>query len=275
MSTSTGLDIGDSVHISQHHAAGRREPDHHRPRLHHRHRRRADRRARRGAAGRRPRRKPRRRAPPRAKPRRPPKARQRRKRARATEPRSGERSSHATSRRSRQSRHRNTPATGTTSASWRWTRSSAAIPLRRGAARFEGQCAEGTVAGEKVLVLKPETYMNKSGRSVGEAVRFYKLAPADVIVIHDEIDLAAGKVRVQGRRRSRRPQRPAQHRRAHRQRTMRRVRLGIGHPGVPEQVHGHVLDDFVESRGRMAGAAAGRHRRRVAAAGRRAIRPSS
>ena len=62
--------------------------------------------------------------------------------------------------------------------------------------RFQADCAEGRLGGEKVLVLKPQTYMNESGRAVGEALRFFKLAPEDVIVLYDEIDLAPGKIRV-------------------------------------------------------------------------------
>ncbi len=114
--------------------------------------------------------------------------------------------------------------------------------------RFDGQCAEGTVAGEKVLALKPETYMNNSGRSVGQAVRFYKLAPADVIVIHDEIDLAAGKIRykVGGGHAGHNGLRDID---AHIGKDYARVRLGIGHPGVPEQVHDHVLDTFSKAEG--------------------------
>jgi len=63
-------------------------------------------------------------------------------------------------------------------------------------ARFQGDVSEGEVAGEKILVLKPMTFMNESGRAVGEAVRFYKLAVEDVFVIYDELDLAAAKLRV-------------------------------------------------------------------------------
>ena len=62
--------------------------------------------------------------------------------------------------------------------------------------RFKGLVSEGSVAGEKIFALKPQTYMNESGRSVGEAVRFYKLDLADVIVFHDELDLVPGKLRV-------------------------------------------------------------------------------
>ncbi len=66
-------------------------------------------------------------------------------------------------------------------------------PARR---RFEGEVREGVLGGRKTLVLKPLTYMNESGRAVGEAMRFYRLAPADVVVFHDELDLPPGKLRV-------------------------------------------------------------------------------
>src|SRR5688500_13489817 len=62
--------------------------------------------------------------------------------------------------------------------------------------RFQGEAAEGTLDGEKVLLLKPQTFMNNSGQSVGEAMNFYKLTPDDVVVLYDEIDLAPGKVKV-------------------------------------------------------------------------------
>ena len=63
-------------------------------------------------------------------------------------------------------------------------------------ARFEGEIAEGQLAGERALILKPATYMNESGRSVGQAMRFYKLAPGDVVAIYDELDLPPGKLRM-------------------------------------------------------------------------------
>lgn len=62
--------------------------------------------------------------------------------------------------------------------------------------RFQGETHDGVVSGEKILVLKPQTFMNESGRSVGEAARFFKLTPSDIIVFYDEIDLAPGKLRV-------------------------------------------------------------------------------
>lgn len=113
-------------------------------------------------------------------------------------------------------------------------------PWRR---RFDGQCAEGTIDGEKVLALKPETFMNESGRAVGAAVRFYKLPPADVTVIHDEIDLAAGKVhfKVGGGHAGHNGLRNID---SHIGKDYARVRLGVGHPGEPERVTDHVLDSF-------------------------------
>lgn len=110
-------------------------------------------------------------------------------------------------------------------------------------ARFESQCAEGAIDGEKVLALKPETYMNNSGRAVGTAVRFFKLEPADVVVIHDDIDLAGGKIRykVGGGHAGHNGLRDID---AHIGKDYARVRLGVGHPGLREQVHDHVLDPF-------------------------------
>ena len=109
--------------------------------------------------------------------------------------------------------------------------------------RFEGQCAEGTFDGEKILALKPNTFMNESGRAVGTAVRFYKLTPQDVTVFHDEIDLAPEKVRFK------RGGGHAGHNgirdiAAHIGAEFARVRIGVGHPGLKDRVSGHVLDDF-------------------------------
>lgn len=110
-------------------------------------------------------------------------------------------------------------------------------------ARFQGQCAEAVVDDEKVIALKPETWMNNSGRAVGEAVRFFKLAPGDVTVIHDDIDLAAAKVRfkVGGGHAGHNGLRDID---AHIGKDYARVRLGIGHPGTSDDVHDHVLDEF-------------------------------
>ncbi len=110
-------------------------------------------------------------------------------------------------------------------------------------ARFEGEIAEGVLAGEKALILKPATYMNESGRAVGQAMRFYKLEPADVVVIYDELDLPPGKLRMK------RGGGTAGHNglksiEAHIGKDFRRMRIGIGHPGAKELVHGYVLHDF-------------------------------
>lgn len=113
-------------------------------------------------------------------------------------------------------------------------------------ARFQGQICEGTIAGEKALVLMPATYMNESGRSVGEAMRFYKLSPDDVTVLHDELDLAPGKVRVKigGGAGGHNGIRSID---SHIGRDYRRIRLGIGHPGDKDLVHNYVLQDFAKS----------------------------
>lgn len=113
-------------------------------------------------------------------------------------------------------------------------------------ARFQGEAAEGRLGGEKVLLLKPATFMNLSGQSVGEAMRFYKLAPEDVTVFHDELDLAPGKVRVkQGGGHAGHNGLRSLH--SHIGDAYRRVRLGIGHPGRKELVTQYVLQDFAKS----------------------------
>ena len=109
--------------------------------------------------------------------------------------------------------------------------------------RFHGELAEGVIGGEKVLILKPQTFMNDSGRAVQAAMTFYKLAPANVVVFHDELDLAGGKLRVKqgGGHAGHNGLRDIQ---AHIGPEFRRVRLGVGHPGDKEKVIGHVLKDF-------------------------------
>jgi PTH1 family peptidyl-tRNA hydrolase len=113
--------------------------------------------------------------------------------------------------------------------------------------RFRGLFAEGTIAGEKVLALKPMTWMNESGAAVQPAASFYKLAPDALWVFHDELDLAPGKVRVK------RGGGAAGHNglrsidRALGAQDYWRVRLGIGHPGQKERVTGHVLGDFAKA----------------------------
>jgi PTH1 family peptidyl-tRNA hydrolase len=113
-------------------------------------------------------------------------------------------------------------------------------PWRR---RFQGVAAEGIIGSERVLCLLPGTYMNESGRAVAEAAHFYKLGLAEVVVFHDEIDLAAGKVRVKvgGGAAGHNGLRSIS---AHIGNDYRRVRIGVGHPGLKDLVHAHVLNDF-------------------------------
>jgi PTH1 family peptidyl-tRNA hydrolase len=112
--------------------------------------------------------------------------------------------------------------------------------------KFQGLVAEGKIGGEKILLIKPQTFMNLSGQSVGEAMRFYKLQPGDVTVFYDELDLLAGKVRVKvgGGAGGHNGIRSLDQ---HIGNPYRRVRIGIGHPGVKELVHGHVLGDFARA----------------------------
>jgi PTH1 family peptidyl-tRNA hydrolase len=114
------------------------------------------------------------------------------------------------------------------------------LPWRR---RFQGVAAEGMLDGRRVLLLLPGTYMNESGRAVAEAAHFYKLGSADVVVVHDEIDLSPGKVRVKtgGGIAGHNGLRSIS---LHIGNDYRRVRIGVGHPGVKDLVHSHVLDDF-------------------------------
>ena len=113
-------------------------------------------------------------------------------------------------------------------------------------ARFQAQTAEGVLANEKVLAMKPTTFMNESGRSVGEAARFYKVTPAEIVVLHDELDLALGKVRLKtgGGHAGHNGLRSID---AHLGPDFHRVRIGIGHPGDKALVHGHVLSDFAKA----------------------------
>ena len=113
-------------------------------------------------------------------------------------------------------------------------------------AKFQGALSEGVLGSEKVLLLKPETFMNLSGQSVGEAMRFYKLTPEDVTVFHDELDLAPGKVRVkQGGGHAGHNGLRSIHQ--HIGEAYGRVRLGIGHPGHKDRVSGYVLSDFAKA----------------------------
>lgn len=116
-------------------------------------------------------------------------------------------------------------------------------PWRR---RFQGETSEGTIGGEKVILLKPTTYMNESGRAVGEAANFFKLGVDAIAVFHDEIELPAAKLRVKvgGGIAGHNGLRSIS---AHVGNEYRRVRIGVGHPGVKELVHAHVLNDFAKS----------------------------
>ncbi|MHB2167083.1 aminoacyl-tRNA hydrolase [Alsobacter sp. R-9] len=116
-------------------------------------------------------------------------------------------------------------------------------PWRR---RFQGETAEATIGTERVILLKPETYMNESGRAVGEAMRFFKIPLADVVVFHDELDLPPAKLRVKlgGGNAGHNGLRSIT---AQCGNDYRRVRLGIGHPGVKELVHAYVLNDFAKA----------------------------
>lgn len=116
-------------------------------------------------------------------------------------------------------------------------------PWRR---RFQGLSAEGAVGGDKVLALKPQTFMNLSGQAVGEAMRFYKMIPDQVVVIHDELDLPTGRIRVKrgGGHGGHNGLRSIDD---HIGKDYWRIRVGIGHPGSKEQVHGWVLSNFAKA----------------------------
>jgi PTH1 family peptidyl-tRNA hydrolase len=112
--------------------------------------------------------------------------------------------------------------------------------------KFQGSVSEGLLGREKVILLKPETFMNLSGQSVGEAMRFYKLEPADITVFHDELDLAPAKCRVKmgGGHAGHNGLRSIHQ---HIGPEYQRVRLGIGHPGHKDRVAGYVLHDFAKA----------------------------
>jgi PTH1 family peptidyl-tRNA hydrolase len=113
-------------------------------------------------------------------------------------------------------------------------------------ARFQGAVAEGLIGSERVALLMPQTFMNESGRSIGEAMRFHKIGVDAVIIVHDELDLAPAKVRVKvgGGNAGHNGLRSIS---AHIGNDYKRVRLGIGHPGERELVHPYVLSDFAKS----------------------------
>ena len=112
--------------------------------------------------------------------------------------------------------------------------------------RHQGLAAEGLIANERVMLIKPQTYMNDSGRSVGEALRYMKLDLGALIVVHDELDLAPAKVRVKvgGGDAGHNGLRSIT---AHLGPGYKRVRIGIGHPGDKALVHPYVLNDFAKS----------------------------
>jgi PTH1 family peptidyl-tRNA hydrolase len=116
-------------------------------------------------------------------------------------------------------------------------------PFRR---RFQGVAVEGTIGGEKILLLLPGTYMNESGRAVQEAASFFKLEPGQVLVFHDEAELSPGKVRVKlgGGNAGHNGLRSISD---HIGNDYRRVRLGIGHPGDKSLMERYVLQDFAKS----------------------------
>jgi peptidyl-tRNA hydrolase, PTH1 family len=115
-------------------------------------------------------------------------------------------------------------------------------PWRR---KFQGVACEGPLAGERLLLLLPGTFMNESGRAVAEAVHFYKLEPGQLIVFHDELDLPPGKVRVKtgGGIAGHNGLRSISE---HVGNEYRRVRIGIGHPGAKDLVYPYVLSDFAK-----------------------------
>ena len=116
-------------------------------------------------------------------------------------------------------------------------------PFRR---RFHAMTAEGELAAVKTLLLKPTTYMNESGRAIGEAAQFFKLAPKEIVVIHDEIALNAGKLRVKkgGGTAGNKGIKSIDD---HIGPEFRRVRIGVGHPGEKSEVASFVLHDFAKA----------------------------
>jgi peptidyl-tRNA hydrolase, PTH1 family len=120
------------------------------------------------------------------------------------------------------------------------------LDLPEPAKKFQGWVQEARIGGEKVILLKPATFMNESGRSIRAALDFYKLAPDDVTVFYDELDLAPFKLKVK------RGGGAAGHNGIrstidHIGSEFRRVRLGVGHPGHKDKVTGHVLGNFAKS----------------------------
>lgn len=113
-------------------------------------------------------------------------------------------------------------------------------------AKFNAEVFEGRLGDDKVVVLKPQTFMNESGQAIGAAMRFYKLTPADVTVLYDELDLTPCKVkaRLGGGAAGHNGIRSTT---GHIGEAYQRVRIGIGHPGHKDRVHTHVLGDFAKA----------------------------
>ena len=122
-------------------------------------------------------------------------------------------------------------------------RAMAAPPFRK---KFQGEASEAKIGSERVLLLKPDTYMNESGRAVAEAARFHKIAPTEIVALHDELDLAPGKMRIKigGGNAGHNGLRSIS---AHMGNDYKRIRLGIGHPGDKALVHSYVLSDFAKA----------------------------
>src|SRR5262245_773589 len=112
--------------------------------------------------------------------------------------------------------------------------------------RFHGLVCDGSIGGHRVTLLKPQTYMNDSGQSVGEAQRYIKIGESDIYVFHDEIDLAPAKLRVKagGGNAGHNGLRSIS---AHIENNYRRVRIGVGHPGSKDLVSPYVLHDFAKA----------------------------
>lgn len=112
--------------------------------------------------------------------------------------------------------------------------------------KFSSEISEGRIGSQKVLLIKPQTFMNRSGQAVGEAMRFYKLTEQDLSVFYDELDLAPAKVRIKrgGGAGGHNGIRSLD---AHCGQSYQRVRLGIGHPGHKDRVTGHVLGNFAKA----------------------------
>jgi PTH1 family peptidyl-tRNA hydrolase len=112
--------------------------------------------------------------------------------------------------------------------------------------KFQGEISEGTIDGQKILILRPMTFMNESGRSVSQAASFYKIPIEDIYVFHDELDLAPGKLKVKvgGGHAGHNGLRSIM---AHVGEGFNRIRMGIGHPGHKDAVHSYVLNDFAKA----------------------------